>query len=145
MSDYIARRAELDARIAEIEAARAALDVSDVDAFVDDLGMYTEWDALMDERVQLDKSYLAEKAALISNFNRGEGIVTLTVEAHVCDQRFSYMVTFEGKSSEEIETRVVEWMRRKLDTHAFFLPNDDYIEYPGVTEVMFPHSMIGSW
>jgi hypothetical protein len=40
---------------------------------------------------------------------------TITLEAHNCDQRFSYKVTFEGPNAEDM---AIEFMELRSSTHA---------------------------
>lgn len=60
-----------------------------------------------------------EAEALVEELNVGP----LVAEAHICAERRSYMVTFEG-TDEEIDERASAWMAARSTTHAMHV---DYI------------------
>lgn len=70
-------------------------------------------------------------------------ITTITLEAHHCDNRHSYLVAFEGETPAAAEAQAIAFYHRKASTHAFHIPEDGDVmqrpaQYPTLWDLLNP-------
>lgn len=83
---------------------------------------WRDWDGI---KVWNDRETMQQ---LADHLNHGP----LTMEAHICDQRRSYVVSWQGTDA-DVDTRAAEWMKERGMRYAFL----DIEEYP-VNWTRFP-------
>lgn len=97
--------------------------------------LHRDWDG---NRVYGDRD---DMQVIADHLNHGP----LVLEVHICDQRRSYTVTWEG-TDEEIDTRATEWLRARGMTHSFHDVEGfpiNYTRFPKFTEWKYPQCYHG--
>jgi hypothetical protein len=65
-------------------------------------------------------------------------LAKITLEAHHCDNRNTYLVTFEGRAYADAEASAVAYVEQRGATHAFHIPEDgDLMQRPAQYPILW--------